>query len=146
MLPYKRHCEAFAKRPTKAYPDSAGYDMYAAECKTFRQGERVLVRFDLPMAIPKGYYGAIVGRSGLANRLGSVAFRGTVDAGYRGINGVILLNLSDECYKVEIGNHIAQIIIQKCYNVHFVECSAVDLEKYCDTETGTDGFGSSLGF
>ena len=98
------------------------------------------------MAIPKGYYGAIVGRSGLANRLGIVAFPETVDAGYRGVVGVKLFNFSDECYKVEIGNRIAQIIIQKCYNVHFVECSAVEFEKCCDTERGRNGFGSSLGF
>ena len=146
MVPYKRYCEAYARRPEKAFPDSAGYDLYATESRVLRTGERALVRVDLQMAIPKEYYGAIVGRSGLANKLGIVAFPGTVDAGYRGIVGVILFNLSGDFYKVEIGNHIAQMIIQKCCNTYFVECSSVEFGKYCDTKRGTDNFGTSLGF
>ena len=143
---HKRYCEAYAKRPTKAYADSAGYDLYAAQTKLLRRGERGLVRLDLQFAIPKGYYGSIVGRSGLANTKSIIVFPGTVDAGYRGIVGVIHFNLSDDCYKVEIGNHIAQIIIRKCCDVNFIECSPLDFEQYCHNERGTDGFGSSSGF
>ena len=96
--------------------------------------------------MPKGYYGSIVGRSGLGNTKGIVVFPGTVDAGYTGIVGAILSNLSDDCYKVEIGNRIAQIIIRKCCNINFIECNPLDFEQYCHTERGNDGFGSSSGF
>ena len=57
-----------------------------------------------------------------------------------------LFNLSDDYYKVEIGNRIAQIIIRKCCDVDFIECNPLDFEQYCHTERGTDGFGSSSGF
>ena len=106
-VPFKRCCEAYARCPTNVFPDSAGYDLYAVESRLLRAGERALVRADLQMAIPKGYYGVIAGQSGLANKLGIVAFPGTVDAGYRGIVRAILFNLGSECYKVEIGNRIA---------------------------------------
>ena len=96
-VPHKRYCDAYAKRPTKAYADSAGYDLYAAETKVLRRGERVLVRFDLQFAIPNGYYGSIVERSRLAKTKVIVVFPETVDAGYRGIVGAMLFNLSGDC-------------------------------------------------
>ena len=132
--------------PRKVFPDSAGCDLYTIESRLLGAGESALVRVDIQMAIPEGYYGVIAGRSGLANRFGVVCFPGTVDAGYRGIVCAILFNFGIECYKVEIGNPIAQIIIQKCCTMNFFECSSVEFGKYCDTERGTDGFGSSLGF
>ena len=86
-VPYKRYCDAYAKRPTNAYVDSAGYDLYAPETKVLRRRERALVTFDLQFVIPKGYYGSIVARSGLANTKSIAVFPGIVDAGYRGIVG-----------------------------------------------------------
>ena len=59
-------------------------------------------------------YGKIVGRSSLANVHGIGAFNGTVDTDYRRTVCVVLLNLSDNEYIVEIGNLIAQLIIEKC--------------------------------
>ena len=120
--------------------------MYASECKVLRAGERALIRVDLQMAIPDDNYGSVVGRLGLANSRGVVAFLGTIDAGYRGIICVILFNFSNDCYKVEKGNRIVQLIIRKCYDVDFVLCDDVEFGKYFNTERGTDGFGSSLGF
>ena len=81
----------YARAPTKAYPGSAGYDLYSSECRVLTAGERALIRVDLQMAIPEEYYGSIVGRSGLANSRGVVAFPGTTDSDYRGIACVILL-------------------------------------------------------
>ena len=120
--------------------------MSASEPKTIEPGKRALLRVDLQMAIPKGYYGNLVGRSGLANSHGAVAFPGTIDSDYTGVVCVILFNLSDVAYPVKRGYHIAQVIIRKCYNVHFVECEEAEFEKFWDTERGTDGFGSSLCF
>ena len=84
------------KTPRKAYPGSVGYDLYAGECRVLRAGERVLIRVDLQMAIPEGYYGSIVGRSGLANNGGVVAFPRTIDSDYRGIACVILFDLGHD--------------------------------------------------
>ena len=120
VVPYKRYCEAYARCPTKAYPNSAVYDVYTSESKMLRAGQRALVRVDLQTAIPKGYYGSICGRSGLANTRGVVAFPGIADSDYRGIVCVLLFNFSDTCYKVEKGRRIAQMLIKKCYVVDFV--------------------------
>ena len=64
--------------------------------------------------IPTDFYGKVVGSSSLANVHGIGAFNGTVDTDYRRTVSVVLLNLSDNEYIVEIGNIIAQLIIEKC--------------------------------
>ena len=79
-----------------------------------RERERVLIKVKLSFVIPIGFYGKIVGRSSLANVHGIGAFNGTVDTDYRRTVCVVLLNLSDNEYIVEIGNLIAQLIIEKC--------------------------------
>ena len=70
--------------PKGAYPDSAGYDLWTAETKVSKPWCRELISLDLYMAIPKGYYGRIVGRSGLENAHGIVVHNETIDLDYRG--------------------------------------------------------------
>ena len=111
-----------------------------------RSGQRALVRVNLRIANPEGYYGTITGHSGLAISDGVVAFPGTIDAGYRSKLCVILFNLGSDCYKVEKTNRIAQLIIRKYYDADFVNCDDTEFAKYCVTERGTDGFGSSSDF
>ena len=149
MIPLNRDCpklNPYARISTKAYPGSVGYDLYVSERKVLRAGERALIRIDIQLAIPKGYYGSIVGRSGLANSRGVVAFPGTLGSDYREIVCVILFNLGHDYCKVEKGCRIAQLIIRKCYDVTFVLCDDTEFGKYCNTDRGSDGFGSSLGF
>ena len=106
----------------KAYPDSAGNDLYANETKILPVRGRVCVSVDLKLAIPKGFFGQIVGRSGVALFKGITALNGTIDTGYRDRNYVLIFNFSDDDYTIEKGNRIAQIIIQRCYNnIKFVE-------------------------
>ena len=95
----------------------------------------------MSFAIPTGFYGKIVGWSGLANKQGIVAFNGTVDVDYRGTVCVVLFNLSYNEYVVEMGNQIAQLIIEKYYGVKFVEYNELP-----DTQRSVGGLGSSLGF
>ena len=104
-IPYKR-ISSNARVPLKAFPTSAGYDLYAAERKTIVSHRRELIKTDLCPEIPKGYYGRVVGRSGLANFKGLFAFNGTVDAQYRGNVCVVLFNLSNFNYVVEIDRAI----------------------------------------
>ena len=125
-IPYKLYCETLARCPRKAHQNSAGYDLFATESRVLRAAERGLVRVDPLMAIPEGYYGIIARRSGLANSRGVVAFTGTIDSDYRGIVCVILFNIGKDCYKVEIGSRIAQLIISKCYDVTFLLCSDIE--------------------
>ena len=80
-VPFKRQ-SIDVRVPLKAYRTSAGYDLYAAESKILKPRERVLIKLQLSFTILTGFYGKIVGRSGLANKHGIVAFNGTVDADY----------------------------------------------------------------
>ena len=97
--------------PLRTCPTSAGYDLYAAKSKILKPRESVPIKVQLSFAIPSGFYGKIVGRSGLANVHGIVAFNGTVDADYWGTVCVVLFNLSNNEYIVEIINEIAQLLI-----------------------------------
>ena len=78
-IPFKR-ISSNANVPMKAFPISAGYDLYAAERKTIVSHRRELIKTDLCLEIPKGYYGSVAGRSGLANFKRIFAFNSTVDA------------------------------------------------------------------
>ena len=91
------------------------------------------------MIVPKGFFGRISPRSGLATNDGIVAFNGRIDAGYRGTIYNLLFNFSKDDYIVEKGNRIAQIIFLKCENVSFLEVESLDFV----SERGTKGFGSS---
>ena len=120
LIPFKCYRED-AISPLKAYPDSAGHDLYANETKILSANGRVLVRIDLNFTILKGFFGQIVERLGLANLHGLCAFNGIIDADYRGAICVVLFNFSDDDYTVEKGNRIAQINIQRFYDVKYIE-------------------------
>ena len=108
-VPFKRH-SSDARVPLRAYPTSAGYDLYAVESKIPKPRDCSLIKLQLSFAIPTGFYGKIVGCSSLANVHGIVAFNGTVDADYRGTICVVLFNLCDNEYIVEIGNRIVMML------------------------------------
>ena len=121
MIPFKRY-RTDERTPLKAYPDSAGNDLFATETKLLPARGRVCVSVDLKLAIPKVVFGQIAGRSGVALFKGISAFNSIIDVGYRDRIYVLLFNFSDDDYAIEKGNRIAQIIIQRCYNnIKFVE-------------------------
>ena len=79
--------------------------------------------------------------SGLAIFKGIFVFNGTVDAEYRGNVCVVLFNLSNFSYVVEIGNLIGQFIVEKRNDIKFVEYNYLP-----DSDRSNNGFGSTLGF
>ena len=122
----------------KAYINSAGYDLFADKSIELLPSSRAVISTGLQTQIPKGYYGQISTRSGLALKNGLVAFNGTVDSGYLGVVYVLLFNFSSEKFFVEKGNRIAQMIFKKCENVYF------SFGNLCfDSERGVKCFGSS---
>ena len=127
------------KIPIKMYLDSAGYDLSAGESFCILKWSRASINTNIRFQIPKGFYGEIKPRSGLAIRNGIVAFNGTVDSGYVGFVYVILFNNSDYDFDVKKGDRIAQIIFRKCHSVSFVFSEYLN----CDTDRGVKGFGSS---
>ena len=76
---------------------------------------RMLVETSLHMSIPRGYYGQIFTRSGLASRHSIDVGAGVVDSGYRAEVKVILINNSSNVFNVSTGDRIAQMVLIKVY-------------------------------
>lgn len=126
--------------PKYATEGSAGMDLYAnlEEKVTLKPLERKLIPTGLRIALPKGYEAQVRPRSGLALKHGislgnAVA---TIDADYRGLIGVILINLSNETFEVNDGDRIAQMVIAKHEIAEWEETDTLD-----ETERGDGGFG-----
>ena len=127
--------------PSQAYDGDAGLDLSAAEGLTIGPGERAVVGTGLAVAIPPGYTGLVVPRSGLAARsgLGKVNSPGVIDAGYRGEVRVVLLNTDrEQPFTVEPGMRIAQLLVVPVPPVRLVE-----VDELPESERGERGFGSS---
>lgn len=107
--------------PTYAHPGDAGLDLLAREGAVVKAGGgRVLVPTGIAVAIPRGYAGFIVPRSGLALKhgIGKVNTPGVIDAAYRGELKVVLLNTDpDDDYEITRGDRIAQLLIQRVEEV-----------------------------
>jgi dUTP pyrophosphatase len=127
--------------PSQAYAGDAGLDLSACERVELGPGERATVGTGLAVAIPEGYAGFVLPRSGLASRHGltNVNTPGLVDSGYRGEIKVILLNTDRrEPFVVEPGMRIAQLVVLEVADVRTVEVG--DLP---ESERGARGHGSS---
>jgi len=127
--------------PSQAYEGDAGLDLAACERAELAPGARAVVGTGVAVAIPDGYAGLVLPRSGLAARHGVTIVNapGLIDSGYRGEVKVILLNTdASEAFIVEPGMRIAQLVLVEAAAVQLVE-----VEELPASERGTAGFGSS---
>lgn len=124
--------------PSRASSGSAGYDLSASHDAIVCSRGKELIRTDIAIAIPEGYYGRVAPRSGLALKNSIDVGAGVIDCDYRGNIGVILFNHSEKDFVIKIGDRIAQLILEKITtpNVEIVD----DLD---DTIRGKQGFGHS---
>jgi len=116
--------------PQYAHAGDAGVDLYAREDIVLApQGGRALMPTGIAIAIPLGYAGFVLPRSGLAlhNGISVVNAPGLIDSHYRGELKVVLLNTDPtRPYHVHRGDRIAQLVIQKVEDVTWVEVSELD--------------------
>ncbi len=129
-----------ARIPDYAHPGDAGVDLYAASSHTLKPGERALVPTGVALAIPDGYEGQVRPKSGLAVKQGLTILNtpGTIDSGYRGEIGVILVNLGQETVAIQQGQKIAQMVFSR------VETARLEVvERLEETSRASGGFGSS---
>ncbi|MBM3694293.1 MAG: dUTP diphosphatase [Actinomycetota bacterium] len=128
--------------PARQHPDDAGHDLHAAETVTLAAGGgRALVPTGVAVAIPAGYAGFVLPRSGLALRHGVTCLNtpGLIDAQYRGELKVLLVNTDPHTpYTVTRGDRIAQLVIQAVVAVDWDEVDTLD-----PTTRSADGFGST---
>lgn len=135
-----RRIDHAAQLPTYAHPGDSGMDVRSIETVTLRPGDRALVRTGLVFQLPPDAEAQVRPRSGLALRHGVTVLNapGTIDAGYRGEVGVILVNLGAEPFTVEKGMKVAQVVVASVVRAEVVEVAETDT-----TERGADGFGST---
>ena len=130
--------------PVYAHPGDAGADLYARQDVSLAPGQRALVPTGVAIALPTGYAAFVHPRSGLAARHGIplVNAPGTIDAGYRGEILVNLLNTdSNQAFTISRGDRIAQLLVQRVSEAHFVE-----VESLPGSLRGDTGHGDSGGF
>ena len=127
--------------PATAHNGDAGVDLYARENATIpAKGGRILMPTGLAIAIPLGFAGFVVPRSGLALKHGVTLVNtpGIIDSGYRGELKVVMINTDPTVdYLVTRGDRIAQILIQR---IGTIDWNVVDS---LDGEDRGGGFGHS---
>ncbi|MGX5680335.1 dUTP diphosphatase [Schumannella luteola] len=127
--------------PAYAHPGDAGADLRAAEAIVLGPGERATMPTGVSIAMPDGFVGFVVPRSGLAARHGITIVNspGTVDAGYRGEIRVTLLNTDPtEPFPIAVGDRIAQLILMPVSRARFIP-----VETLPGSHRGEGGFGST---
>ena len=128
--------------PHYATPLAAGMDMLAAIDADIilKPLERALVPTGLCIALPAGYEAQVRPRSGLAAKNGITVLNspGTIDADYRGEIKAILVNLSQDEFRIERGMRVAQMVIAKHEQAEWQVVTDLD-----ETARGAGGFGST---
>lgn len=138
-LSFKRvHPDAIL--PAYAHPSDAGMDIRSVESLVIPAGKRALVKTGLVINLPPLYEAQVRPRSGLALKQGVTVLNtpGTIDSGYRGEIGVILMNLGESDFEVKTGDRIAQLVIAPVTQPTIVEATEID-----ETDRGAGGFGST---
>jgi dUTP pyrophosphatase len=107
--------------PSYAHPGDAGLDLHAREDATVPAGGgRHLMPTGISIAIPAGWCGLVMPRSGLALRHGIsvVNTPGLIDSAYRGEIKAILINTDPaDDYVIHRGDRVAQLVIQRVEEV-----------------------------
>lgn len=139
-------CDTLLSEKQKAAIDIAGnltdseWDDYFRSKITIMPHETKMIPTGIAIAVPTGYMGCIYARSGLASKksLAPANCVGIVDSDYRGEVKVALHNYSDKNQIIDVGERIAQLIIQP-----ISLCMPVEVDELDETERGSAGFGST---
>ncbi len=123
--------------PSYQHEGDAGLDLRAAKQCVIKKGTRQTVPSGIKIAVPSGYFGLVKDRSGLASKRGIHTLAGVIDSGYRGEVAVVLCNLGEENFTVDVGMRIAQLLIVP------VVCVEIKETSLDDTSRGANGWGST---
>ena len=131
------------KNPNYAKEGDSGFDLRANEKGSLKTLERKLVPTGLFFELPDGFELQIRPRSGLAYKHGVTVLNspGTVDTGYRGEIGVLLVNLSNEEFTWDKGDRIAQGVVSHRLSSDYGEL--IEVVEITESERGSGGFGST---
>ncbi|MEB3311278.1 MAG: dUTP diphosphatase [Snowella sp.] len=126
--------------PSYSHPYDSGLDLISIEECDILPGHNSLIHTGIAIELPHGTEAQIRPRSGLAlkHQITVLNTPGTIDEGYRGEIGVILINHGKESFKVTKGMKIAQMVICPVIRVEIEE-----VDQLSDTSRGSGGFGST---
>jgi dUTP pyrophosphatase len=131
-----------AEIPTRGSDEAAGYDLYAATDYDIWIKPHTTVKIDtgITIALPKGTFGAIFARSGLATKQGLRPANcvGVIDSDYRGPVVVALYNDSDDVQLIPSKSRIAQLVI-----IPYMISPIKVVDELNETNRGDGGFGST---
>ena len=126
-----------AKIPSKESERAAGRNLYANENSVVPPKGRRLIGTGISLGLPEGTYSRLAPRSRLALHTRLTTGAGVIDANYTGEIKVLLMNTSDDEYRIQKGDRIAQIIIERINESEWKE--KLELPA---TERADKGFGS----
>jgi dUTP pyrophosphatase len=124
--------------PEYSSTGAAGADLRASEAVTIAPGARAAVPTAVRLQIPPGHVGLVWPRSGLAVRHGIDTLAGVIDSDYRGEVRVVLVNHGDEPFRIEKGDRVAQLLVQRVERAAFAAVPSIE-----ETDRGAGGFGST---
>jgi dUTP pyrophosphatase len=127
--------------PRYQHEGDAGLDLPSRVDYVLGPGERAMIPTGIAVAIPRGYAGFVLPRSGLASRHGIALVNspGLIDAGYRGELAIVMINTDKHSsFDIKRGDRIAQLVIQPV-----IEARTVQVKELDDTSRGVGGFGST---
>ena len=126
--------------PSYAREGDAGLDLFSIRKLVIEPGTSALVPTGIAIQLPSGTEAQVRPRSGLALKHAITVLNtpGTVDEGYRGEVGVILVNHGTSAFTVEVGMKIAQMVVSPR-----IQVAVVEVEELSDTARGAGGFGST---
>lgn len=134
----------YLKLSNNAYPpelgssEAAGFDLSSAYEYIIPPHGKELVKTDLSIQLPKGTYGRIAPRSGLAWKNFINVGAGVIDPDYTGNVCILLFNHSNEDFKINKGDKVAQLICEL-----FVRPNLTELDNIKESDRGFKGFGST---
>lgn len=130
-----------AKVPSYTRDGDCALDLCSTSDVEIKPGKRQLINVGIAVAIPEGFCGLVLPRSGNALKHGITLPNapGLIDSNYRGEIKVPLVNHDkNEAFKVNVGDRIAQLLILACPKINFELVDDLDT-----TNRGVSGFGSS---
>jgi len=127
--------------PRYQHEGDAGLDLPSRVDYVLEPGERAMIPTGIAVAIPRGYAGFVLPRSGLASRHGIALVNspGLIDSGYRGEVAIVMINTDKyKSFEIKRGDRIAQLVIQPVIDATTVQVTDLDI-----TSRGSGGFGST---
>ena len=127
--------------PHATNPGDAGFDLVAAEDALIPGNNgRAVIDTGIALAIPRGFAGLVMSRSGMAAKRGLAVLNapGLIDSGYRDNLKVILINTGHDPQRISRGDRIAQLVIQAVEDPPLLKTDSLP-----SSERGKNGLGST---